>query len=801
MRKKLFFSLFTVYFFTCFSLNAQIIAWDFDGNVGNEASVNPTTLDPNIEIITPLQRGNPDVIGPPLANSFNSTDFSTSNSVATSFFSGRHLLFQFRTECPNFASVTAINANFRRDANAPTNFNWGYTIGGPIFFFTPTVTFTSTDTNGVTQAQYNLNTVADLQNIPPGTIVTIYLFIRNAANTNGQFALGRLPGNDFSIEGSVTQEAVTTWNGSAWDNGVPSISTPVVINGNYNTGTSGSIAGCSLTINSGANVVVADNTFIEIQNDVTIDGTISVQTRGSFVQNDDTSNFNLIGSGSSSVTKATPVKPDWFFFNYWSSPVQGETIGDVFFDVDGDRRFFFNAANFVDTDGDNIDDDNNDWQFALAGTTMTPGVGYATTSSRLGPYPSSRNAVFTGPFNNGTITTPVAFNAASVNRWNFIGNPYPSAVDFEAFHAANSALIEGVAYFWSQATPPSSSNPGNQNSNFSQSDYATYTVGTGGAAGASGVIPTQFVPSGQGFFVNALAAGNVTFTNAMRPANTTSNAQFFSTAATQGTTSNEDLIDTNTAVTSVILTDDTPEIRDEEIEENRLWLNVTADGGVFNQMLIGYVDGATDADDGAAFDAKRIVNQNFNSLLYSQIADSDTKYAVQGKNSSSINPNEVIPIGFATNLGGISHTISIAQLDGNFLENNTIFLKDNLTDTMHDLSNQDYVFTSETGEFNDRFEIRFSANNTLSTGDVTIDSNAIKIFKTDQGALTFTTSVSSFDTIDIYDITGKLISNVSFNGVRSTSKTLRLNALNNGVYLAKIQLENGVTETKKFINN
>jgi hypothetical protein len=120
---------------------------------------------------------------------------------------------------------------------------------------------------------------------------------------------------------------------------------------------------------------------------------------------------------------------------------------------------------------------------------------------------------------------------------------------------------------------------------------------------------------------------------------------------------------------------------------------------------------------------------------------------------------------------------------------------------MHDLSNQDYVFTSETGEFNDRFEIRFSANNTLSTGDVTIDSNAIKVFKTDQGALTFTTSVSSFDTIDIYDITGKLVSNVSFNGIRSTSKTLRLNALNNGVYLAKIQLENGVTETKKFINN
>jgi hypothetical protein len=708
-------------------------------------------------------------------------------------------------------SLSTLDANFRRDANGPTRLNWFYSIDNVnVFPIGGDITFNSTATNGVAQTQINLSGIADLQNVPSSTTITIVLVIRDSNAFSGEFALGRLAGNDLSIGGTVTTTPTTTWNGSSWDNGAPSIASPAIIDGNYNTGTNGDLSACSLTLNSGANLVVADNTFVEVENDVTTDGSISVQSRGSFVQNDNSASFNLIGSGTSSVTKSTPVKQDWFYYNYWSSPVQNETIGNVFFDVDGDRRFSFNASNYLDSDGDGFDDDNNDWQFALGGETMTPGVGYATTSSRLGVYPSSRTATFTGSFNTGDITTPIAYNPSSTDSWNLIGNPYPSAIDFDAFHASNSNAINGVAYLWSQATPPSSSTPGNQNINLSQNDYATYTVGTGGAAGASGVVPTQFIPSGQGFFVNGISSffNSVTFTNAMRVADGTSNSQFFSQ-------------DTNIAKTGFTLNGAPSEAQKSILEdagipipndvflpsqntgnnnsnENRLWVNLTTDSGVFNQILVGYVNGATNANDGTFYDAPRRVNQNFNAIFYSLINGSEEKYAVQGKAIDAINENETIQLGFSTTIEAETYKFSIAQFKGSFFTDHTVYLKDNLNGSTHNLSNQDYTFTSNSGEFNERFEIVFTQNNTLSTTDLDVNTNAIKITQRDNHIFRFNTNVSTFKSIQIFDISGKSVYRTSLESKLST-KDIQLHALGTALYIAKIEMNDGSSINKKFI--
>src|SRR5690606_38284571 len=373
----------------------------------------------------------------------------------------------------------------------------------------------------------------------------------------------------------------TTWSGTAWSNGLPNLSTHAIIAGNYNTSAGGSqtsFRACSLTVNAGSSLNIDNNTYVEVENNLVANGNITVQTHGNFKHNSDASTVS--GTGTTSVIKQTALKNAWYFYTYWSSPVSGQTIEDAFPATDSNRRFWFDAANYLDSNGDNVDDNGNDWVIAPGTSVMTPGVGYIATSGRLGPYPSTDMATFIGPFNTGNISTAIVYKPENINlySWNLIGNPYPSAIDFNEFYAANSSVIAGAAYLWSQYSPPLSSNPGNQALNFNQDDYTVYNVGSGeSVASLSGMSATQYIPSGQSFFVSGLSNGNVTFTNAMRMADETSNNQFFKNSDSKN-----------------------------NLEKNKLWINLTSDNGVFNQILAAYVDGATDGDDGLTYDAPRM---------------------------------------------------------------------------------------------------------------------------------------------------------------------------------------------------
>lgn len=577
--------------------------------------------------------------------------------------------------------------------------------------------------------------------------------------------LGGCTFNPCSVSGSCA--STVTWNG-AWVGGMtPDLSTEVIIAANYSTSLN-SFNACSLTINSGVTLTVENGTHVTVQNDVIVDGNLIVQTQGNFVQNDNSGTFNVnLTTGSAIVNKQTSPKSNWFFYTYWSSPVVGETIENVFPLVDADRRFFFEAANFVDNTGDDIDDNNDDWEFASG--IMTPGVGYACTEASLFPG-GIGNATFEGVFNTGDIPVDIFINPTNMGvNWNFIGNPYPSAIDFVAFQQANSTVVEGAAYFWSQASPPVGTNPGNEVLNFNLNDYAVFTVGTGGAAGGVPLkIPNGFVASGQGFFIPALNAGNVTFTNAMRMADDTSNNQFFKGSNSKKSSNTDNL-------------------------ENKLWLNLTSGNGIFNQILVGYVSGATDNNDGMSYDAPKLLSQDYAAALYTLMDSNDAKYVIQGKGINSINESETIQLGFNTNVNVATvYKLSVAQLEGDFLINNTVFLKDNLLNTVHDLSSSDYTFTSEVGEFKERFEIVFNAN-ALSTEGIAIEKKSLKIIELEDDNVLFTAS-NTIKTVRIFDLLGRQLYNLQG---QSNSETYKLSNLSSAIYIAKVELSNGAIITKK----
>ncbi|GAA4803549.1 T9SS type A sorting domain-containing protein [Litoribaculum gwangyangense] len=566
--------------------------------------------------------------------------------------------------------------------------------------------------------------------------------------------------------------STVTWNGTTWS-ATPDLTTEAIINGDYDSSIDGDLSACSLTVNTGFRLTVGNNSFVEIENDVVVDGELFVETSGNFVQNDALGTFTVNAGGLARVNKQTPPKDQWYYYTYWSSPVVNETIGSVFPDVDGDRRFWFNAANFIDNNGDDIDDFGNDWQYALAGATMTPGVGYAVTEARLFPsgLGASGTASFEGEFNTSDVPVTITSNPANTGtKWNLIGNPYPSAVNFVDFHTANSTVIDGAAYFWSQATPPDAGNSGNQQINFSKNDYAIYTVGSGAIQNdAFGNPPNGFIPSGQSFFIAGLTDGTVTFTNAMREKNALSNSQFFKNSTTK-----------NNSTTF-----------------NRLWVNLTSNNGVFNQILVAYVDGATNAKDALAYDAPRLSINDLPAALYTSIEGIDTKFAIQGKATTSLNEDEVIKLGFATNINvETTYTLTLAQFEGDFLTNNPVYLKDNLLNKVHNLSASDYTFTSDVGEFNSRFEVLFSQAS-LSTDEFALNSKSLKIVELEDDRVQFTTTEDlSIKNINIYDLLGRQL--YTFKG-NSDSEIYSLSNISNSIYIAKVELSNGAVITKKAI--
>lgn len=616
---------------------------------------------------------------------------------------------------------------------------------------------------------------------------------------------------------------VTIWDGTNWSAGVPDITTQAVIAGNYDTSVGGvqdSFSACSLDVDATFTLNVADGNFIRVQNDITVNGSMTVQPEGAVVQVDD--NSNVIENGSVTVIKTTSQLNAWYEYTYWSSPVSGETIGNGLFESQITRRFVYNAQNYLDATQetnnndatlpgqDDIDDNGNDWIWVDGTATMQAGVGYAAThreSLFVGPPFSSPpyqfDYTFEGPFNNGIINVPVYRNDSELNdsNWNLIGNPYPSAIDADLFLAANSDIdasvttatgstIDGAIFIWSQNTAPSETANGNEGLNFADADYAIIN-GVGETTGGDGTTPfiissgIRAIPSGQAFFVSysdaatpvstsvngdghTIAEGNVIFNNSMRVFGVDDNTKFFKNGSSKNKSNSF----------------------------NKLWVDLTSNNGVFNQTLIGYMDNATNNYDGMYFDAVKNLSSNTSAALYSLIDGVDKKFAIQGKASNSLDTDEIVQLGFKTSIDVATiYTLSIAQLQGDFLSNNTVYLKDNLTNTVHNLSDGDYSFTSEVGEFNERFEVAFSAV-ALSNDEFTLNANDIKIVQLDDNNIQFTTETSTFKSIVIFDLLGRSLYHLDG---KNNNETYNLSTLKNSVYIANIELENGATVSKKFI--
>jgi hypothetical protein len=492
-------------------------------------------------------------------------------------------------------------------------------------------------------------------------------------------------------------------------------------------------------VESGATVTISSGT-VTINGDITNNGTINVSDGTSILQTISTDNNS--GSGTYNVTRSSGTLSNDTWYQYWSSSVSGETMGDVFTGS--------NTNDFYSFDGS--------WTSETSGTTMTPGVGYATTGT-VGISGGAESRTFSGDVNNGNVTVNSSVGNAA---YTLVGNPYPSALSAATFLTDNSGQIEGTLWFWDHHTNES----GGDND---AGDYATWN-GSGGA-GNSGDAPNGNIGTAQGFFVQA-AAGTptITFNNAQRISG--NNDKFYKTNNVE--------------------------------QRKRAWLTLTNENNDANQILVAFLPQATDGYDNF-YDGKKF-KAHPRLAFYSLM--NDEEFAIQGLPWLGLNKSKEIPLGVDAWVTG-NMTIALDSLS-NWPNNYSISLEDRLLGTSIDLKDAStYSFVVDAvGTIQNRFYLHVcnavkeggSIENPSDKGSEEVDNptgteelqaNQLTIFRSGE-ELVVSSDLSQVDQITVFDVSGRIVFDKTL-----TSNMIRIPWSSKGVFIVSVLTSEGNQHTAK----
>lgn len=482
----------------------------------------------------------------------------------------------------------------------------------------------------------------------------------------------------------------------------------------------------TITVNTGKTLTV--NSFVKT-GDVTNNGNIIVSNNANFVQ----AGTFVSGDGASfKVRKDTKEVKRLAYIN-WSSPManSSQTL----------KQFSYgkNANGTAQSSTGTLDNRfytyyNNAYVLTAPSGTFTKGQGYLIrTPNDFTTTPQIFHAQFEGTIPNaGTIT----YDHSSL-QGNFIllGNPYPSAISYDDFMIQNTNTT-GTVYVWNSQVEM-------ENNQYTGTIYNTFT--SAGANPANSL--DAYIPVGQGFFVQRTNNNPFVFTDTMRRT-------------------------TEVGVTS----------KSSTVSKNRFWLELTSPSGAKPQMLLGFFSATTKGID-KGYDA--ILLDATTETLYSTVEDKKLIIDAHG------GFDEADEFSLSANLTtGGNYTISLLQKEGIFSNGQKIYLKDNLTGAVTDLTTDKYEFTDTAGLKSNRFTLQFKSSGVLGSQDLAKEElNIISV-----GKEVRIKAGQNVATVEIYDLTGKKLIKVQPN-----QRETVINLSAEGMIVVKVTLQNGREKSKKLI--
>ena len=525
----------------------------------------------------------------------------------------------------------------------------------------------------------------------------------------------------------------TTWNGTTWSNSAPLKNVVAIFNGNYTS--TGDIEACSVIVNTGANVTIASGHTLIVGNEVTVNGTGSLTINNNAALRQITA--SAVNTGNIIVKKnSTPmIRQD---YTAWASPVTGQQL-QSFSPNTLPGRFYQYLYTGTTTP--------TAYQSVTATTNFVSGKGYMIRSAdnSSATIPVAHNGQFTGVPFNGNLSANLG------KGYNLLGNPYASPIDAARFLSDNSTTV-GALYFWTHTVAASGGV-------YPVNNFASYTSMGGTASAAGGAIPNGKIQTGQGFYVKAYDFGTANFSNFQR-LNASTSTQFYRNTNTE-------------EVTPVT-------------EKHRIWLNLNDNSNSYNQILFGYMDGATNGVD-QGIDGR--VLDDSKSMIYNLL--NDEEFVIQGK-AMPFTDEDVVTLGLKAITAG-TYNISLETLDGLFTTQD-VFLKDNYTNIIHDIKQSAYVFTTQDGTFIDRFEVVYR-NSALSNEDFTNENTVLLASQNNQ--LTITSLKETIKEVIVFDVLGRNL----YHNNNVNEKVIAITALQatSQALFVKVTLTTGETITKKMV--
>jgi hypothetical protein len=538
--------------------------------------------------------------------------------------------------------------------------------------------------------------------------------------------------------------------------------------------------GATLTVQSDASVTIVD--FVDIQGV----GTIQINSSGSLIQVNDVP--TVPNTGNITMNRDANIRGTDYV--YWSSPVNNFNVNNV--SPGTSTNYIYEWITTIPngfTPPPVIPICFGNWSNS-AGSLMQNGKGYIVRGpDAFTNTPTTFTATFNGVANNGIITktinsgtntntnsnftyNPYGNDLLTVtpfdDNWNLLGNPYPSALDAQAFLThPNNTIIEGAVHIWTHGSILGTYTDSFYEDyvlNYNISDYVTYNF-----SGTNTYQDESFsgqIASGQGFFVLALndsETGSVTFNNSMRQLSASyDNSQFYRTPSSDNVNHNSQ----------------------SSLEKHRIWLNLVSPSQLSSSILVGYIEGATNQKD-RLYDA---YNKESNALnLYSKIDDKGM--IIQGR-TLPFDQNDQVHLGTVLTESGI-HTIAISNVDGLFTnEDQNIYLEDTYTNTIHDLKISPYIFSvSQPTTFDDRFILRYT-NETL---DIDKDDvrGQLSISAPNGDYIKVKSETNTIDSVIIYDLLGRNL--FEQKNINQLEFIIHDSNLSDATYIVKATL----TESKK----